>query len=320
MDEKNTREINLLELMGLFFNWLKKLGLRILNGIGFLARLSFKWYSTVIIVVLVCFAIGQFMARESARTYKAEAMTMIYGSDAQTVRQVCKQLENTLSTNSLISLGTKLSIPDSIANNVVSIKSSFVIDYLRDSVADVIDFYDNHSLEDTMNVRMRDRIYLQLQTRNISQVPVIQEAILNYFNNNEVIRTQFQISQNSLKEEIRICDRELQRIDSVAQVTYFKDNNSQLRFDKEHLLLGEQRKQLFYNEMLQLLRFKAAAELKFGDFTQPVRMPSGLVVNPQPINNRLRNAIYSILIGYALALIIIILAENFRRMLKYLKN
>jgi len=321
MEENNsTKEINLLQLISLFFDWLKKLGKSILNIFGYLLRLLFRQKIALIIILIICFGISQYMVRKSERVYKAESMAMIYGSDAQTARQVCKQLENSSPTNKLISLATKLSLPDSVAKNVVGISSYYVIDFMKDSVADMVDFNDNHSLKDTVNVRMRDRVYLQVLTKNIAQLPKVQTALLNYFNNNEILKSQFDIKKNELIQEIQICNTESHRIDSLAKVSYFKDSNSQLRFDKDKLLLGQQTKQLFYGELLRLQELKAHSEVKLSNYIQPVVLPTGLIVSPKPINGRMKYGMYSIEIGFAISLLLAGLIENLKKIITYLKK
>jgi len=321
MEENNsTKEINLLQLISLFFDWLKKLGKGILNVFGYLLRLIYRQKITLIIVLIICIGISQYLARPSERIYKAESMAMIYGSDAQTARQVCKQLENSSPTNKLISLATKLSLPDSIAKNVVGISSYYVIDFMRDSVADMVDFNDNHSLKDTVNVRMRDRVYLQVLIKNIAQLPKVQSALLNYFNNNEVLKSQFEIKKNELIQEIQICNTESHRIDSLAKVSYFKDSNSQLRFDKDKLLLGQQSKQLFYGELLRLQELRAHSEVKLSNYIQPVVLPTGLIVSPKPINGRIKYGMYGIEIGVVISLLLAGLIENLKKIITYLKK
>lgn len=320
MDENNSKEINLLQLISIGFEWIKNVFVKSTYFFGFLLQLIFKRKLSMLFVIVICVAIGQFLTSKSNRVYKAEAVAMVYGSDAQMVREVSKQLENSLQSNSLISLSTKLHLPDSVAKNIVSIQTFYMIDYMRDSVADKIDFSNSHSLEDTINVRMKDRIYLQLKTKNIAQVPQVQSAILNYFNSNEVLMNRLQVKRNELQQQITICDGELNRIDSLASISYFKENAQQLKFDQNKLLLGEQNKQLFYNDLLRLQEIKSKSIIRLNDYKQPIEMPSGLIVNPLPLNGRLKYGVYSILIGALIGFVLIVFLEYLKPILTYLKN
>jgi len=312
MEENNSKEINLLQLISLFFNWLKKKWELILNFLGYLLRLSFRHILVIFIAVLVCFSIGYYLSRPSARIYKAEAVAMLYGVDTQTAKEVSKQLESSVSSNTLFSLSSKLSLPDSVTKNIVEITSFYVIDYLKDGVADMIDYKNSHSLTDTLNLRMKDRFCLQIKTLNINQVPIVQAAILNYFNTNLVMRNQFNIRKSE------ITDIELQRIDSLAKIFYFKDTEKQIRFEKDKLLVGDQKKQLFFEDLLKLHDIKAFAQSKLTDYTQPMTLPSGLVVNPNPENGRLKYEIVGLFLGFLIGLFVSALIENFKKILSFL--
>jgi len=318
MEENNSKEINLLQLISLFFNWLKKKWELILNFLGYLLRLSFRHILVIFIAVFVCFSIGYYLSRPSARIYKAEAVAMLYGVDTQTAKEVSKQLESSVSSNTLFSLSSKLSLPDSVTKNIVEITSFYVIDYLKDGVADMIDYKNSHSLTDTLNLRMKDRFCLQIKTLNINQVPIVQAAILNYFNTNLVMRNQFNIRKSEITQQINICDIELQRIDSLAKIFYFKDTEKQIRFEKDKLLVGDQKKQLFFEDLLKLHDIKAFAQSKLTDYTQPMTLPSGLVVNPNPENGRLKYEIVGLFLGFLIGLFVSALIENFKKILSFL--
>lgn len=320
MEENNPKEINLLQLISAFIDWLKKVGLSIVNFTGSIIRLSYRQITVLAIIIGASVIVGQYLSRKSARIYKAEGMAMIYGSEAQTVRDISRQVENSSPINPLTSLATKLSLPDSIAQNIVGIQSFYVIDYMNDSVADMVDFNNNHSLSDTTNIRMKDRIYFRLKTKNIAQVPIVENALLSYFNSNQTIRTQYENKKNELIQQVNICDSEMKRLDSLARISYFKDSDKQLRFDNNRLIVGEQYKQLFYGELLKLQKQKGEVQDKLINFSEPVTIPSGFVIDPMPLNGRLKYGIYSLLIGYAIALLIALLIENYKKVFEYLKS
>jgi len=320
MEENNTKEVNLLQLINLFFNWLKKIGKGLLGFLVYLAQLGFRHKSIIIITCSLGLIVGLYLSRPSVRVYKAEAMGMIYGSEAQTVKEICKQLEISVGSNKLYSLSTKLSLPDSVARNIVGFHSFYVIDYLKDKVADVVDFDNSHSLTDTMSVRMKDRLYFRVLTTNINQFPKIQSAILQYFNNNEIMKNEYANKKNELLKEMQICDIESKRIDSLAKISYFKTTDKQLQFDNNKLLIGEQRKQLFYGELLDLQDRKSKAESKFINYKQPMELPSGFVVYPMPENGSVKYGIISIIIGFVISLVIAGLVENLKKIVAFLNN
>ncbi len=318
MENDNSKEINLLQLISMFVNWLGMQIKGLFNCFGYIIRLTYQHYFISGVVIAISLSIGLYLSRPSARVYKAEAMAMLYGTDAQTAKEICKQLENAIASSNLYSLSAKLSIPDSVAKNIVGFQSFFVIDYLKDNVADKIDFCDEHSLTDTLNVKMKDRLYFRVLSKNINQIPIVQTAILNYFNSRSVMRAQFDNNKRELLQQIKICDTESQRIDSLAKVSYFKDADKQLKFDNNKLIIGEQKKQLFYTDLLDIQKTKSKAEAGIINSKQPMDFPSGLVVIPAPINGSLKYGLVSMLIGYLVSLIICGLIQNLDGIVKYL--
>lgn len=320
MDDKNSKEINLLQLLSLVFNWIASVTKKIITFVGKLLQLSVKHWVLFSTILLLCIALGQYMARPSARKHKAGGIAMLYGSDNYTVGEICRQLSNTFSDNKNLSLSAKLGIPDSISKNIVTIASYNVIDYLKDETPDKIDFTRKHSLTDTLNLVMKDRIYLEIVTRNVNQVKTFQDAFLKYLNSNTVLKTKFETEKINLQNRIKVCDSEIKRIDSLAKVSYFKDTNKEISFNNNKLTVGEQRKQLFYDDMIRLNDIKAYSSEKIATYVQPVDFPSDMVVNSIAINNRITYGMKSFIIGTLLAFLMVFLLDNSKKIISFLKN
>lgn len=320
MEKDKLKEINLLQLIAMLFDWLGGLLKSVLEGLGYLLRLSYRHALITIIITGLAVGAGLFLSRPSASIYKAEAMAMIYGSEAQTVKEICKQLENSISSNNLYSLSATLQVPDSIARNIIQFQSFYVIDYLKDKIADRVDFDDNHPLTDTLNVRMTDRLYFRIKTKNTGQISIVQKALLNYFNTNEVMKTQFENKKNELKQEIDICNAECKRIDSLAKVSYYKAVDKQIKFENNKLIVGEQKKQLLYGDLLEIHKAKTKAEIQYVNYKQPMALPAGFAVIQIPINGSVKYGILGLLIGYFVSLIVSTLFENRKKIAKYLNR
>jgi len=320
MEENNTtKEINLLELIGLFFDWLKGVATKVLNVFAYLLRLSYKYIALVTVVVLLFLSIGLFLSRPSARVYSAETTAMIYGTDIQTVMEVTKQLNTFLLDNGTSSLSGKLDLPDSVLKSIVGIKSYYILCFRKDGIALKVDYDNVNPQKDTMIVKMGDRVCLQVLTLKVNQLPQIQNAILKYLNNNSVMRLQFETQRVALAQQIDICKREDLRIDSLAKVTYFKDTQKQLQFESNSLIVGEQKKQLFYGELLALQNTKAGAENALINHTNPVVLPAGFTATPKPVNSMFKYAVIGIIIGYVLSLLLVILIDNLKKIKSFFK-
>lgn len=321
MENKNdTKEINLLQLLNLIGNWLVKLLNSIFGFAGKSLQLIFKYWVVSLVIMIIAIAIGQYFARPSVRRYNAGAVAMLHGSNVATAKEVCRQLQNSTSLDRTFSLAHKLNIPDSVAQNIVGISEFNIVDYLKDGSQDMIDFKRAHSLNDTLNLVMQDRFYVQVLTKKISQVPIVQEALLNYFNNNPTMRGEFEAFKLGLQGKIDVCNKEISRLDSLAKVTYFKDADKKISLENNRLIVGDQTKQLFYNDILNLHNIRSQTELMLTEFNQPMNFTSGLIVDPRPVNGRFKYLVYSILIGFLGGFVLTSLIENFNVIFNYLTN
>lgn len=325
MDDKNSKEMNLIELLNLLGKWIKKVTARLIRFVGFLLQLAFKHWVVSAIVLLLSVVAGQYLARPSVRRYEAGAMAMLYGCENTTVREVYRQLQNSLipkesTTFSSMTLATVLGIPDSVAKNIVKLESYNVIDYLDDNTPDLVDFENNHSLKDTMNLIMRNHIFIQVQTLKPTQIRIFQDALLDYFNNNTMLNSEFESSKSGIENTVLLCDTEIRRLDSLANLSYFKDSDNKISLENNNLIVGEQKKQLFYEDVLRLQDIRNLYNKKLVLFKKPIDFPAGLIVNPVPKNGRIKYGVYSIFIGSLLALIMVYLIDNLKKIINYLIN
>ena len=320
MKENDNKEINLLQLFEIAANWIKNLIIQILRFLGNLIQLLYRHLLLSIVVTVICLAVSIYLTRPGARVYKAEALCIAYGSDAQTVREIGKQLENSSPDNKLTSIATKLSLPDSVAKNIIGFHTFYIIEYLKDHIAVAVDYNDNYSQKDTMYVKKRDRVYMQLLIKNVKQLPVIEKAIVDFFNNNEMMKTHFINSKNQITEQIKVSSLELARVDSLAKVSYLKNNDQQLRFDKNRLVVGEQEKQLFYKDLLRLQDINSYSKGELENYKKPIELPSGFVVSPVPENSIMKFGILSLIIAMIISVIIASLFENKNKISNFLNG
>ncbi|MDD3078201.1 MAG: hypothetical protein PHH37_03735 [Paludibacter sp.] len=332
MEEKEQKEINLLQLINLFFKWLKKVLILLVHFLGKLLKTTYKHIWLTVIVVAVFVAAAMYLSRPSAKVYVAEATAVCNGNDTRMLKDkelrtqlqifddVCKQLTSFSPREEVTSLSYKLQTPDSIAKNVVSIETFKIIDYLKDGTPDMVDFSNRHSLEDTLNLVMRDRLYMRIKTKNVAQLPKVQDALVKFFERQPILKEQFENGKKSLQNQIDICNIELNRIDSMEKVYFFEHPKQQLQFSSNTLLMGNQNKQLFYYELLRINEIKGYAMNKLLEYKHPVDFTSEFIVKPVPENSRLKYGIIGIILGYITALLISVVVDNFKNIIKYLQS
>lgn len=320
MEEKDSKEINLLDLIRIFFNWLKRLGLGFLNLITNTLRLLYRHKIMICVILACCVALGFYLGRPSQREYKAEAMAILNGSIAQTVKEVSRQLEHSSTLSNFTTLSSKLSLPDSVAKNITGIESFYVVDFLNDSTPDMVDFKGKHSWEDTLNVRMPNRLYFRIKVRCVSQLPEIETAFLDYFNTNDRLASEFNVKKNNLSREIQLLNAEINRLDSMAEISYFKGIDQQVQLRSNTLLVGEQRKQLLYEHFLFLQEKKMKREIEFANCTDPVVLPTGFIANTRHEAGRVKYTIHCCLVGLLISILLALFIENRKCIFNYLSK
>ena len=318
MEENNSKELNLLDLIRMFFNWLKRLGWGFLRLLGNWLRMLCRNWAVTLVVLAASVAVALYLGRTENRKYKAEAMAILNGSISQTVMEVTQQLALSSPLSDDTKLSTKLGLPDSIARNIAGIESFYVIDYLNDSTPDMVDFKRRHSLEDTLNVRMPNRLYFRVKTKNVRQLPAFEQAFTDYFNRNERLVKEFNVKRANLQGEISLLDAEIHRIDSMATITYLHEPYMQAQIKWNTLLFGEQERQMLYGDLLFLQKLKGKREAELANCTAPVVLPDGFMVMPRPVYGRIFYLVICGVIGAFVAMLIELLIEHRKTILNYL--
>ena len=318
MEENNSKELNLLDLIRMFFNWLKRLGWGILRLLGNWLRMLCRNWAVTLVVLAASVAVALYLGRTENRKYKAEAMAILNGSISQTVMEVTQQLSLSSPLSDDTKLSAKLGLPDSIARNIAGIESFYVIDYLNDSTPDMVDFKRRHSLEDTLNVRMPNRLYFRVKTKNVRQLPAFEQAFTDYFNRNERLVKEFNVKRANLQGEISLLDAEIHRIDSMATITYLHEPYMQAQIKWNTLLFGEQERQMLYGDLLFLQKTEREARSGTGQLHRPRGVARWLHGNAPPVHGHIFYLVICGVIGAFVAMLIELLIEHRKTILDYL--
>lgn len=319
-DKKSTNEINLVDILGIIWEWIVSAVKFIVNLIGKTLQLLFRHKILTLILLLLSFAISQYNSRLSNRKYYVGGMAMLHGVPSSTIKQVGNQL--TLSSNRFesTSLEQKLGLDTETAKFLIDVQFFDVIDYKKDSIPDVVDFSRKHSLSDTTNVVMRDHIYIRMKMYGTQHVQEVGDAVLTYLNSNATVQSDYETRRTNLTQRIEIIDSELKRIDSLSLIKYFEPEKQGMRFENNQLFVGNQYTQLFYRDKLVLQKNKAQTITSLAAAKAPVVMPSGFIIEPKALNDRIPNGIKGLAIGLALSILLASVFENYKKWVEFLKR
>lgn len=318
MEKTTPEELSLIQIIAQFFQWLKKISLSLIRFVGKLIQLSVKHWAVFLIALAVNVAGSLYLSRSAARKYKAETTLHIAFTDAAIVNEMIDQLANSLNDNKNLSLASKLDIPDSVGINIQKIKHFDVIDYLDDETANIVDFKRKHDLTDTTNVVMNNRVYLQLITKKPNQLKLVHDAMINYFNSNPYLITEFEFNIKSQVKAIELIDKEMNRIDSMATLDYFKnEKRAEIGLEGYKMVLGEQKKPIYSEDLLKLTDNRHFRQNLIDTNKQPVYTTTGFIVSG-PINDRVRYLAFGLVLGVIAGMISAFVFDNRQCIKNYL--
>lgn len=321
MEER--KELNLFDLIRMFFNWLGRIFKNLFKGLGNCLQLTYQYFWLVIPITILGLVAAFFYSQPSNRIYKVEGMAMLNGPTSYLTKEIAKPLEWAMPKNVYEnqSFGTLCNLPDSITHNIRRFQTLYVIDCLNDSTPDFVDYKQNHDLSDTTNVRMPNYIYFTYRTKRADQIPAVEEGLLHYFNTHPFMKQWNVTYRKNLKENIETHKRQLVYLDSLSKRSYLEaPTAAQLNLKYNTLLIGEQEKQMFHEDIAILQHRKYTLEQDLVRDTMPMIFTTHLSAKPQAINSRLKSCALGLIGGYILAICIALLVKYRKNILHYLET
>ena len=276
--ESEEREIDLIDLMGRFFSWLgKACKSALLNTTYFLVRNFFFYLVGIVVVVVLTIWQGKFVSMY----YYCE---MIVQSKAV----------NSAEAVSLVNNWNYLSqMPDSLVNNIRSIKGTFILDYNRDGVGDDYEVNSGKAQRDTViiNSRLSDAFCVQAQIYNADNRVMLNEIkneLFKYLGSDNWVINCNKYRQEENKAMIARIDKEIAVLDSLKNADYF-NNGERYKMDKNGslMMVSEKDKHLYHTDILELLEQKQ--EVVRASYPEPFKIMQDFSTPMVSINNTSNN-------------------------------
>ena len=266
--------------------------------LGDMLRLTYRYWWLVITLVVLAAAAAIYYTREENTIYKANAVAFLNGVSIQQFEQAYAPLRS----ERLLPEDSRL-LQMMIDKKVARFDSYRVIDCMGDSVADYIDFKDNSSPTDTVNVQMQDRICLQfrIKTRHLGLLPEIEQDVLTLLNSNEALQRAYQIYLETMKEQVQFNHSQLEKLDSLTTHYYFHSNpgSQPLSTVREGLVfMGDWKVHLFLNEIYAQRNHTDKTDQRMQFATAPVVLENHFTLDPQPVNDRKKILFLFVLMGW----------------------
>lgn len=287
-------------------------------------RISFRWWWIILLSVVLCSALSLYYSRHDNRWYKADGVIVLNGPSVEMTRLAINRLCNSMSISETQNSVALLGISPEVARDIRRIQTFDVIDCYNDSVADFIDYKRKATnLLDTLNVHMQDRLAIRFQLRNVNDLPVVEDALINYFNSLPQMQRAYATYVSDLNAEVCYAQRQFDKLDSLTTSFYFEQGCAQqVQYDRYStgLLVGEREIHLFLDEIHAHLGYLHKINLRRELATAPVVMLDHFYVHASAVNGRGKCLAIALLIGWLLGCLVAALIENRRQFSAWLKK
>jgi hypothetical protein len=281
---KNVRddEIDLLDLfnrMGRTLNrWANALERAFLKTTVFLLR---RWLPLGLSIV-AGIGVSYIMKTTSTSFYTSD---LVLKSNVVDNSQMISYV-NRLQTFSTKSLSEALALGTESSKNISKISAYWIIDKNKDKIPDYVDYKNDHNVYDTTNIRMSDRLDIQVIIKTPQELALVRDGIVKYIESDSLFQRMNRLRLNHNLELQARFDYDILQLDSLQKVKYFEETrNRKPQSGGQMVFLQEQNTQLLYNDIQTLYYRKQSLETErdlykgivtvLNDFTLPAVRDNG---------------------------------------------
>ncbi len=319
MDNKET---NLFDLLVKFLHWCGNIILRCFKALGAAMRLSYQHWLIICVSIVLCVSLGIYYSRSSNRRYSADIVLHINGSNHAVLKQILQPVLEPVNKNVSEDLSTANFLGgEDIIEGIKRVKAHYVIDCLRDSTIDYVDWQNKSTLTDTIKYVLPDYLALRVVTTRPDLLPTVQAALLNKLNNNSVLRANFEKFKAEHERNYLIYAAQIEKLDSLTSRLYLEEPTLMgIDLRNNSLLVGEQRRQTFAEEFREYIKKAKYESEQLALCTNPVVPVNDFALQHKAVNGRLKMIALGIVVGWLIGVALALFSEKRKKIKEYLKR
>ncbi|MCR4665059.1 MAG: hypothetical protein K5660_06810 [Paludibacteraceae bacterium] len=289
------KETTLWDALRSCVNGIKKLLQWCVQLVAKMLRLTFQRWWIVFGMTLLCMAAGIYYSRPSNKIYKYRAVATLNGPSVIEVKDFFESMNR-------------------------ACDAYYVIDCLNDGTADYVDYNRSHSLSDTTNVVMKDRIAFQFVTRHRERVPQVEAQIMQYINSNPHFLAEYHAYKAHADRQYRFDQDQVEKLDSMTTAFYRDVNTPQIHSNAWELAMGRKEIVLPLRSIEQFMEHKAERDSRYALVTAPVVMHDHFLPTKKAVNGRLKCTAIGLIFGWFAGCIIAAFFDERKRILQWLRQ
>jgi hypothetical protein len=299
---KNVREdeIDLLDLfrrIGKTLNrWASALGKALLISIVFLLK---RWIplgisitagiaiSYILKITSPSFYTSDLVFRNNLILMDKKTLRDNSGTTSEIISKINK-LHTFCSENNLAALSQAIAMKPESVKNISDISAFWIIDQSRDGIPDYVDYKDNPSAYDTVNIRMQDRIDVRVKINSPQDLNMIRDGIIRFIEIDSLYQQRNRVRLRQNHDMLTRLDYDIIQLDSLQKVKYFEETrNVKPNSGGQIVFMQEQKTQLVYGDIYLLYERKQKLESErdlykgvvtvLSDFSLPAKRDNGVM-------------------------------------------
>ncbi|MDD3406200.1 MAG: hypothetical protein EOM76_00905 [Sphingobacteriia bacterium] len=303
---KEIHELNLLDLIVMFFQWIKKICIWLFKFVLRAIRFGVQYFWVVLACACIALAMGIFFTQPSRIKVEGKS-TLIFAPENRTnvytnlkVLQSCcgdvKKMKQLLDVEDSVAKSIKKItvynycyskdkykdykyFPNRFYKNSNYDDNQYTYENSNDRIVGIADLENEMSdMGDTTDLIMSDRLLISIKAVNLSDFNSFFAKITQYLLSKPEICGMHDMYVQQATERNDFCTTEIKRLDSLANYSYFNAPADVSLKLGQTVMLGEVRKQLLYEEINQLYSWKQRLSYELQRYKAPVAYVSDAVV------------------------------------------
>lgn len=317
MEEKK-RELDLVDIFFQCYRGLKRIIMEILSWAGFFLKKTYKYKKMFVFFMLGAIAFSIYQTTGDRKTYEGEMILSLNDGNSALYSDIISSLDRFIQDKDFDGLADELTVSDTVAMAMRKLNTYFMVDMNKDSIYDFIDRKNEFIASDTQNVRMKDCITISITTNDLDIMPDIEYALLEYFQNNELLHNQNMARIEHLVSLEKSIDEEISKIDSLQELDYFKRDGATVKITKDFNVNTD--RQMFYFNKLDLLKKKELVSRELFTKEKVVSVQKPLTATSTQ-SRRIIKSIIGYCANFYIVFLLFALYLNYReRIFKYLSK
>lgn len=322
-NNKNVRddEIDLLDLfrrMGKTLSkWFNALGRAFLISVVFMLR---KWLPLGLSVIIGV-GVSYLLKYTSESSFTSDMVLRTNTVAPADLIPYINKLHTFCMENNQSALASAISSTTEQVKNIIDIDGFWIIDRNKDNTPDMVDYFGNHNVYDTVNVRMQDRMDIRVRIKTPQELTMVRDGIIKYIESDSLYQQKNRLRIRQNQELLTRLDYDILQLDSLQKVKYFEETrNMQPKSGGQMIFLQEQKTQLLYDEIYDLYARKQALESDRDLYKGLVTVISEFSLPAKRDNGGLYYAKIIVPVAFVLTLLILLILANRRNLEEIFKK